>query len=71
VQQIAGGIASAAGGLIVVQTATGELRHYDTLGYVVVVAMIIAMAMLYRIHRAVAAKAAAGPEAARVLVRSA
>jgi predicted MFS family arabinose efflux permease len=71
VQQIAGGIASAAGGLIVVQTATGDLRHYDTLGWVVVVAMLIAMAMLYGIHRAVAAKAAARPEAAPVLVRSA
>jgi predicted MFS family arabinose efflux permease len=71
VQQIAGGIASAAGGLIVVQTATGQLRHYDTLGYVVVVAMVIAMTMLYSIHRAVAAKTAAQPEPARVLVRSA
>jgi MFS family permease len=71
VQQIAGGIASAAGGLIVVQTATGDLRHYDTLGWVVVVAMLIAMAMLYGIHRAVAAKIAARPEAAPVLVRSA
>lgn len=51
VQQISGGIASYAAGLIVVQTASGDLLHYDILGYVVGGAMMIAMALIYGIHR--------------------
>jgi len=40
-QQIAGGIAAAVGGLIVVQkTKTSPLEHYDTLGYVISVIII-------------------------------
>jgi predicted MFS family arabinose efflux permease len=57
VQQISGGIASAIAGLIVIQTSTGALKHYDTLGYVVVVSMIIAMAMMYTIDKYVKQKA--------------
>ena len=36
VQQISGGVASVIAGMIVVQTESGVLLHYDTLGYVVV-----------------------------------
>jgi hypothetical protein len=61
IQQLAGGVASAAGGLVVTETASGALVHYDTLGYVVVGAMVVAMALLHSVNRAVAAKLAAAP----------
>lgn len=55
-QQIAGGVASAIGGLIVVQTGNHSLKHYDTLGYVVVVTMIIALVLMYFLNRYVQQK---------------
>lgn len=49
-QQIAGGIAAAVGGMIVVQpTKTSPLQHYDTLGYVIVGIIIVSVIMLYRV----------------------
>ncbi|MEQ9439405.1 MAG: MFS transporter [Cyclobacteriaceae bacterium] len=51
VQQVSGGIAAAVAGLIVVQTSSGVLEHYNTLGYVVVGAMLITIGMMYMIHR--------------------
>ena len=56
VQQISGGIASVIAGMIVVATDTGKLLHYDTLGYVVVGAMIITMTMMYFINEQVSRK---------------
>jgi predicted MFS family arabinose efflux permease len=50
VQQISGGIATFIAGLIVVQTPNGKLEHYDTLGYVVIGAMLITIIMMYTIH---------------------
>jgi predicted MFS family arabinose efflux permease len=50
VQQISGGIATFIAGLIVVQVPGGKLIHYDTLGYVVVGAMLITIIMMYSIH---------------------
>jgi hypothetical protein len=50
-------------GLIVVQTSSGSLQHYDTLGYVVVVAMLITMGMMYIIHQYVTKAQAARKEA--------
>jgi predicted MFS family arabinose efflux permease len=50
IQQISGGIATFIAGLIVVQTGDGKLVHYDTLGYVVVGAMLITIIMMYSIH---------------------
>jgi predicted MFS family arabinose efflux permease len=61
IQQLAGGIASSVAGLIVVQTASGAIDHYDILGYLVVGAMVIAMALLHSINRMVAAKLAEPP----------
>jgi predicted MFS family arabinose efflux permease len=58
VQQISGGIAAYAAGKIVVETAGGKLEHYDTLGYVVVGAMIITIIMMYSIHLYVDKKSA-------------
>jgi len=50
-QQIAGGIAAGVGGLIVVQqTKTSPLQHYDTLGYVIVVIIIANIIMIYRVN---------------------
>ncbi len=59
VQQISGGIASMIAGMIVVQTDSGYLEHYDILGYVVMGAMAITIAMMFFINRQVAAKQAA------------
>ena len=59
VQQFAGGIASSLAGLIVVQAPDGHLLHYDVLGYVVVSAMTLTIALMYPINRAVMRKAAA------------
>ena len=56
IQQFAGGIASAAAGLIVVQMPDGKILHYDTLGYVVMCAMVITAVMMYFINRQVAKK---------------
>jgi predicted MFS family arabinose efflux permease len=50
VQQISGGIAAFVAGKIVVETADGKLKHYDTLGYVVVGAMVITVILMYSIH---------------------
>lgn len=58
IQQISGGIASVIAGMIVVQTESGELLHYNTLGYVVVGAMIITVIMMYFINEYVTRKTA-------------
>ena len=57
-QQIAGGIAAAVGGMIVVQkTKTSPLQHYDILGYVIVVIIILNIIQLFRVsHRIKAQK---------------
>lgn len=57
-QQFSGGIASSVAGMIVIQQAGGNLVHYDLLGYLVVVAVGVTMALMYPIHKAVMAKSA-------------
>jgi predicted MFS family arabinose efflux permease len=59
VQQFSGGLASSLAGLIVAQQADGRLLRYDVLGYVVVSAMFLTIALMYPIHLAVMRKAAA------------
>jgi predicted MFS family arabinose efflux permease len=56
VQQVSGGIASIVAGLIVIQTSSGKLEHYDILGYVVVASMLIAILMLYYLDKRVQKK---------------
>jgi predicted MFS family arabinose efflux permease len=56
VQQVSGGIASIIAGLIVIQTSSGKLERYDTLGYVVVASMLIAILMLYYLDKRVQKK---------------
>ncbi len=56
-QQIAGGIAAAVGGLIVVQkTKTSPLEHYNTLGYVISVILIFNIIMVYRMNKIIKAQ---------------
>jgi predicted MFS family arabinose efflux permease len=65
VQQFAGGLASSLAGLIVVQAPDGHLLHYDVLGYVVVSAMMLTIALMYPINRAVMRKAALAASAVK------
>lgn len=53
VQQISGGIASAVAGLIVVQMPDGTLQHYNTLGYVVIASMLVAIGLMYLLNQQV------------------
>ncbi|HZL21183.1 MAG TPA: MFS transporter [Polyangia bacterium] len=55
-QQFSGGVASSLAGLIVVQEPDGRLLHYDLLGYVVMGAMTLVIALMYPIHLAVMRK---------------
>src|SRR5205085_2243548 len=51
-QQIAGGIAAAVGGMIVTQkNKFSPLEHYNTLGYVIIGLSIICVFMVYRVSR--------------------
>jgi predicted MFS family arabinose efflux permease len=47
IQQISGGIAAGVAGLIVVQSESGILKHYNLLGYVVVTSMLITIGLMY------------------------
>jgi len=56
-QQIAGGIAAGVGGLIVVQeTQTSPLRHYNTLGYVIVFIIIANIIQVFRVDKLIKAR---------------
>ena len=50
-QQVAGGVASIIAGLIVVVAPTGQLLHFDVLGYVLVVTTAITLTLMYFIDR--------------------
>ena len=56
VNMVSGGIASMVAGAIVYQTPTGYIENYDILGYVVAIATVITMAMMYMIERMVKRK---------------
>jgi predicted MFS family arabinose efflux permease len=63
-QQIAGGVAAAAGGLIVMQkTKYSPLEHYNTLGLVIIVLSIISVFMVYRMNAVVKRRMAAAQAA--------
>lgn len=64
IQQISGGVASFVAGLIVVQTPSGLLDHYDLLGYVVIGSMVLAAAMIYWLNRYLSGRAKQSPLAA-------
>ena len=53
-QQLAGGIAAFLAGLIVYQGPSGRIEHYPWLGFVVCASTVVAMWLMYRVHRLVA-----------------
>jgi len=56
-QQIAGAIAAGVGGLIVVQqTKTSPLQHYNTLGYLIVAIIIANIIQMYRVSNLIKAR---------------
>jgi predicted MFS family arabinose efflux permease len=50
IQQISGGIGAAIAGTIVVETKTG-IEHYDTVGYVTIVASLITIVLMYFVNK--------------------
>jgi predicted MFS family arabinose efflux permease len=52
-QQLAGGVASSCAGLLVSQTGSGPLEHYERLGYVVAGTMTIGVILMGKIDRIV------------------
>ncbi len=53
-QQIAGGVAAAIGGMVVVQKdKTSPLEHYDTLGILITIILLFAVYMVYRVSKIV------------------
>jgi predicted MFS family arabinose efflux permease len=65
-QQLSGGVSASLAGSIVTQSVDGHLEHYETLGFVVVAAMLIVLALMYPIHRALQLR---GAELAKAAVR--
>jgi predicted MFS family arabinose efflux permease len=55
IQQISGGIAAVLGGLIVTESSSGALQHFDTVGYMLVATTLITLVMMYFISRRIAA----------------
>ncbi len=63
-QQIAGGIAAAFAGMVVVQrTKTSPLEHYDTLGFIICGICLISIWLIFRINRLVQCRLAERPAA--------
>jgi predicted MFS family arabinose efflux permease len=60
-QQISGGVAAAVGGMIVKETPSGALEHFDVVGYVIVVTTLLTLFMMYFINRRVESLAAVAP----------
>ena len=56
IQQLSGGLASVFAGLIVTQTSSGSLRHYNTVGYIVSGTIIITILMIRTINTYVTKK---------------
>lgn len=57
-QQFAGGFASLAAGLIVVEGVDGKLEHFDTLGYILVLTALVSTYTMFLIHRSIPEPAA-------------
>jgi predicted MFS family arabinose efflux permease len=61
-QQIAGGVAAAISGMIVMQkTKLSPLEHYDTVGYVIVVVSFISIILIYRVSNMIGKRASGAP----------
>lgn len=59
-QQLAGGVASSAAGVIVVQSASGRIENYPVLGWVVIAAMTLTLAQMWNVNRMIERRGAAG-----------
>lgn len=55
-QQFAGAVSSSASGIIVVQSASGRIENYRTLGWVVIAAMAITLAQMWNVDRMVSGR---------------
>ncbi len=53
IQQVSGGVAAIVGGMIVSQSSSGMLQHFDVVGYVLVCTTLITVVMMYFISRLV------------------
>ena len=53
-QQISGGIASVIAGVVVAQGPSGDLQHFDRLGYIVIATTLVSLGLMYFIQRTVA-----------------
>ena len=61
-QQIAGGVAAAASGMIVVQkTKFSPLEHYDTVGYVIVAVSLLGIFLMYRVDNMISKRVKSAP----------
>jgi predicted MFS family arabinose efflux permease len=58
IQQVSGGLAAILGGLIVSETATGALEHFDVVGFVLVGTTLVTLVMMYFISRRVEGRGA-------------
>ena len=52
-QQFSGGLASVIAGMIFVQTSTGEVQHFNSLGYVMVVLGVVGATLVWLVRRGV------------------
>lgn len=57
-QQVAGGVASVLAGFIIYQQASGQILHFETLGYVTLLMIVICALLMFYIDRRVATKIA-------------
>ncbi|HEX2790667.1 MAG TPA: MFS transporter [Steroidobacteraceae bacterium] len=64
IQQISGGIAAVVGGLIVTETSSGALLHFDIVGYVLVGSTLATLVMMYFISRRIGTAATLSSAAA-------
>jgi predicted MFS family arabinose efflux permease len=50
-QQFSGGIASVIAGMIIVRGSAGQLQHFNWLGYIVMATALLALVLMYFIHK--------------------
>jgi hypothetical protein len=58
-QQISGGFAAALAGVIVTETPSGAIEHFDVVGYVLVFTTLLTLFMMYFINRRIESAASA------------
>ena len=54
VQQLSGGLGSVLAASIIAQNADGSLRHFDRLGYIVVLTSVMSLTAMYFVQKSVA-----------------